>query len=131
MARFYLSGPMSGLEDYNRPAFHATAQALREQGHEVINPAELLGEDDENMTWPAFLARDLRIILTDEGLDALVMLTGWRQSKGARLEAFTATTVEIPLLDYPALKRVDFCPCAEHVITEDERAEAVQARSDD
>ena len=37
----YLSGPMTGLPDFNRPAFHAAAAALRAQGYVVINPAEV------------------------------------------------------------------------------------------
>ena len=39
--RIYCSGAMTGCPDHNRPAFDEAAKSLREQGHFVINPAEL------------------------------------------------------------------------------------------
>lgn len=40
MQRIYLSGPMTGLPDYNYPAFNAEAARLRALGYTVENPAE-------------------------------------------------------------------------------------------
>lgn len=37
----YIAGPMSGLPDCNRPAFHAEANHQRERGHIPLNPATL------------------------------------------------------------------------------------------
>lgn len=37
----YLSGPMTGLPDLNRPAFDAAARLLRGKGLTVYNPAAL------------------------------------------------------------------------------------------
>lgn len=42
--RIYISGPMTGLPDFNFPAFHDAAARLRERGHEVANPAEINSE---------------------------------------------------------------------------------------
>lgn len=39
--RIYVSGKMTGHPDNNRQAFDKVAKRLREQGHFVINPAEL------------------------------------------------------------------------------------------
>lgn len=40
MRRLYLAGPMTGLPDFNYPAFHAAAAAWRAAGWTVANPAE-------------------------------------------------------------------------------------------
>jgi hypothetical protein len=41
MKWIYLSGPMTGLPDYNHPAFRAEAKRLRALGYTVVNPAEI------------------------------------------------------------------------------------------
>jgi hypothetical protein len=89
----YLSGPMTGLPDLNTPAFTAVAAMLRARGIVVFNPAE-----HEHLTWEGALARDLATILTG-GIDALVMLKGWEQSRGARLETYTAAVMGLPIYD--------------------------------
>ena len=40
MTRVYIAGPMTGLPDFNYPAFNAAAAKLRALGLEVLNPAE-------------------------------------------------------------------------------------------
>lgn len=91
---YYVSGPMTGYEDFNRPAFHAAAKHLRALGHEVINPAELPGEDDGH-DWTWFLRRDL-VELTK--CSHIVLLPGWSRSNGARLELHVALALEMQVL---------------------------------
>lgn len=38
--RIYLAGPMTGLPEFNYPAFHAEAARLRGLGYQVENPAD-------------------------------------------------------------------------------------------
>lgn len=105
--RAYLGGPMSGIPQFNFPAFFAAAKHLREQGWEIISPAELDDAEDKgaallspdgnpvervanqlmsnNKTWGDFLSRDVKII-ADE-VQALVLLPGWAESRGALLES--------------------------------------------
>lgn len=85
MTRLYISGPMTGIPDFNYPAFHEAAKALRKAGYEVISPAELddeRGEYDESR-YEEYLAGDLLAI---DQCDGIATLPNWEQSRGARLE---------------------------------------------
>lgn len=94
--RLYVSGPMTGLPEHGFPAFHAAAAKLRELGHEVIDPAEeTLAEygtldDAAKIPWEVHLRRDIALLMT---CDVIVMIDGWRDSKGARLERKVARAV--------------------------------------
>jgi len=83
--RIYVAGPMTGIEDFNFPAFHAAADLLRCGGWTVENPADhgiIDGAD-----WADYLSYDL----TRLGLcGAIYLLPGWENSKGAQLEVMVA-----------------------------------------
>lgn len=83
--RLYLSGPMTGLPEFNRPAFRAAAKQLRDHGYKVASPAELEGDDQD--PWEMWVRKALALMLT---CDAVVFLPGWRLSRGARLEHLVA-----------------------------------------
>lgn len=83
--KLYIAGPMTGLPDFNRPAFCKAAEELRAQGYEVANPAELEGDDRD--PWDLWVRKALALMLT---CDAVVFLPGWRLSRGARLEHLVA-----------------------------------------
>lgn len=104
MKRIYIAGPMTGYPQYNFPEFIKMAALLRAMGFDVVSPAELddpadraaamASPDGERQTvesfgksWGDFLARDVKII-ADESIDAIVVLPGWENSSGARLETF-------------------------------------------
>lgn len=84
MTRLYIAGPMSGLPQFNFPAFYAAAEALRAQGYDVVSPAELddaedkgaaMASPDGNMaevkkTWGDFLARDVKLLA--DGVERVV-----------------------------------------------------------
>lgn len=91
--KVYISGPMTGVEDLNHPAFNEAASWLRSCGHEVVNPAEL-GEPD-GWTWEQFLRRDLRYLLE---CDAIFLLPGWHASRGANLEQYVAVKLGLAVL---------------------------------
>ena len=87
---------MSGLPEFNFPAFNEKAAKLRAMGVDVINPAEF-GEE-LGLEWHQYLRKDIRALMD---CDAIHMLPGWSHSKGARLEhhiamelGFTVTGAE-------------------------------------
>lgn len=113
--KVYIAGPMTGIPQFNIPAFDEAAAVLRAQEHEVVSPAELddlftreealssgTGDQDHvtSGTWGDFLARDVKMI-ADDGIEAVFVLPGWEQSKGARMESFVAHLCGLPVLRYP------------------------------
>lgn len=97
--KVYIAGPMRGHDQYNFPAFDAVAEELRDEGCEVVNPADLdraAGFDPEDLPddWDwnelpdgvdssEYADRDLDALAT---CDAIYMLPGWRRSTGATAE---------------------------------------------
>lgn len=107
--RIYIAGPMTGIADYNRPAFYSTAEAFEEGGWEVFNPAEndvrLFGsheacnaaiEANRNQALRVMLGSDLEWICSDA--DAIAMLPGWEKSYGARAEHATAVALGLEII---------------------------------
>ena len=93
----YISGPISGLPDGNRPAFAAVAEVFRSKGWVVVNPHDLFAADVEE-SWEGYMRKDLAALLT---CTHLVMLPGWEQSRGAQLEKLVADAVGIQTLVLP------------------------------
>ncbi|WP_246541602.1 DUF4406 domain-containing protein [Pseudomonas rustica] len=92
--RLYLAGPMTGIEDFNYPAFNAMAERLRAAGYDVENPADHGTVDGAD--WADYMAYDL----TRLGLCGQVaVLPGWENSKGARLEVHIARELGMPLVN--------------------------------
>ncbi|MCK9606229.1 MAG: DUF4406 domain-containing protein [Methylomonas sp.] len=92
--RIYLAGPMSGIADFNYPAFNHAAEQLRAKGFVVENPAE--NTPPICNSWPGYMRIALRQMLT---CDMVVFLPGWRQSKGAQLERQVANRLSIPVFE--------------------------------
>lgn len=76
---YYIAGPMSGIPDGNRPAFHRAAAGLRAEGHTVLDPALLPMNLDDKAYLPICTAMI-------DAADAIYMLDGWATSMGAVAE---------------------------------------------
>lgn len=91
----YISGPMTGLPDYNRWAFNATDRWLRNNiGCSILNPARHPG----GLEYGEYMRRAYRDLTM---ASAVVLLPGWESSRGALAEVQAAgimglavTTVE-------------------------------------
>jgi hypothetical protein len=92
---------MTGIPEFNYAAFHYAATALRGQGIEVINPAELHGDDDTggDHSWEWYLRAALKAVLE---CDEIVLLPGWEQSRGARLEKHVAEQLGMRVTEWAA-----------------------------
>lgn len=95
--RAYISGPMTGYPEFNRPMFMRAGSDLEKLGwfREVINPASM---DEGEKPWSYYLSRDLKVIMTDGGVTDMILLPDWEKSKGARLEVKVATALYEPRL---------------------------------
>lgn len=99
----YLSGPMSGHDLYNFPAFDQARSFLRSNGFAVICPAEgdrELGFDPEVDEWTPELAaqasrRDARAVSHS---DRVAVLHGFTSSRGARVELSLARWIGLPVV---------------------------------
>ena len=80
--QLYLSGPMSGVKDLNKPLFNHYAKLLRKKGYKVVNPPEL-DKHSPQRTWEGCLRRDIAELL---GCDKIATLPRWKKSRGASLE---------------------------------------------
>lgn len=92
----YLSGPMTGLPEFNKPAFHRMTYRLRCAGYKVANPADWDHPNDHGRPWEHFLRRDLAGML-HLGCDAVAVLDGWHHSRGATLECEVARVLGWPV----------------------------------
>jgi len=87
----YIAGPMTGIENYNFEKFNAKAAELIEKGWRVLNPAKIPIMPDYKTYYP------INCAMLD-GSDAIYLLDGWEDSKGARKELFYAIDHDIPVL---------------------------------
>lgn len=87
--RIYVCGPMTGILEFNYPAFAAETSRLRALGYEVVSPAEI---NPSGGTWNECMKRDIAEMVT---CDVLGWLPGWSKSRGAQIETRVAWHLEI------------------------------------
>ena len=98
----YIAGPMSGIKDYNFPAFFKAQRRWAKEGHLVFNPAAQPGEseitklpdDQVQDMFPTLIRRDIALILQ---CSAIAVLPGWINSRGAKFEAHLACVLGLPI----------------------------------
>lgn len=91
--RLYIAGPMTGLPEFNYPAFYRAAEHLAEVGIDSINPARSEGRDGCK-TWLDFMRAGIRDVADCDGI---ALLPGWQHSRGASLEAHIARSLDLPV----------------------------------
>lgn len=100
--RIYIAGPMTGMPDHNFPAFNAAAARYRAAGWEVENPVEI-GEkfgtweevdEDPELVEALFEAEYQAVVRSD----AILLLPGWEDSRGTRVELRLALSVGLDII---------------------------------
>ncbi|WP_321336503.1 DUF4406 domain-containing protein [Breoghania sp.] len=97
----YLSGPMTGIQGFNYPAFNSAAAQLRAAGIRVCSPAEY----PHDGPLEDFPIRDAFASYCDficYAADAVVLLDGWETSDGARVEKALADRIGVPTITLAA-----------------------------
>jgi len=99
--RHYLAGPMTGIDLYNFPEFEKVATDLRSKGLDVVSPHEIdHGETEEtrgSLDYRVYIKADLRAMLE---CDAIVLMEGWRASKGCQFEVQVARKTGMRIFVY-------------------------------
>jgi len=97
---YYLSGPMSGIPEYNYPAFEEAARILRQTGlriespHENPVPPQQMSEAD---LWTHMMELCIDQM---ERCGGIILLKGWPQSRGSRQELQIAMQKDWPVWFY-------------------------------
>lgn len=87
----YLSGPITGMPELNKPAFDELREVLRPLFKNVLVPHDFFdGVDTEGWTWQQYMRTCIRELVT---ADAIFLMSGWASSRGAKLEAHIAEQI--------------------------------------
>lgn len=81
--KVYISGPITGIPDLNRHAFEQAKKVLRSHGLIPISPIDVCAEASASWTWADYMREDITAMM---GCEAITMLPGWKQSRGAKIE---------------------------------------------
>lgn len=92
--RVYISGPMSGLPEFNRPAFLAEEARVKADGGVALNPAWL----PDGLTQAQYMDVCLALV---RAASEMIMLPGWERSAGARAERAYAEKLGLLIVEKP------------------------------
>lgn len=92
--RIYVAGPMTGLPDFNYPAFRHAASELVARGFAVEDPST--NELPEGSAWVDYMRVTIPQMLR---CDAVALLPGWEKSKGATLEVYIAKELGLTIME--------------------------------
>jgi hypothetical protein len=77
--KVYISGPMTGIPEFNYPAFEAAEKIVSAAGYDPVSPHRA----PKLETWKEYMRYDIKLLMDCQ---AIAMLPGWENSKGANIE---------------------------------------------
>jgi len=93
--RIYLSGAITGTKDYME-RFQAMEEKLTQDGYIVFNPAAVNSMMPEGTTYEEYMRVSLTLL---DMCDAIYMMDGWRDSKGANREYGYALAKDMTIVE--------------------------------
>jgi len=97
----FISGPMTGFENYNFDKFNEIAARLIRAGYNVINPVNICKKFKQEEVIKSKEAFDAMVaeqqVAEREQCDAILLLDGWELSLGVRLELQTAIELKFQI----------------------------------
>lgn len=103
--KLYISGPMTGYDNDNIRAFSECAKNILHYYKfrsnplftEIVVPHEVTKDMPKDSSWQEFLKADIKALVD---CDAIMMMEGWADSKGARLELHIALELGMKVYIY-------------------------------
>lgn len=92
--KVYISSKMTGLPDFNFPAFYKKAMELRNMGFEVLNPAEIGDKYGKYLKTSFYRRKNLEMLLQ---ADILFIFGDVENSKGVEFEKLIARELGLPI----------------------------------
>jgi hypothetical protein len=90
--KIYIAGPMTGYENFNRAEFNAAACDLGYEHDAVLNPAIL----PDGLSQREYMDICFAMI---RSADAIYLLKGYEESKGAMAELAYAEKLELEIIE--------------------------------
>lgn len=81
--RIYISGKITGTEDYIKRFNYAEYELKHDQGYETVNPATMLDHLPTSSTHAEYMHVSYALL---DICDGIYMMDGWKDSVGANLE---------------------------------------------
>lgn len=99
--KIYIAGKVTGEDPKACAAkFAAAERRLIEQGYEVVNPIEVVG--DFNADWKTAMRKCIKALMD---CDAIYMLPDWYVSKGAKIEYWLAIDLSLEFVSFSELNQ--------------------------
>ena len=99
----YIAGPMTGIPEFNYPAFNDAQRKLEAAGYTVLNPAR----QPDGLEYHQYLELALKDVFACDGI---ALLPSWRLSPGAQAEVALADALKkdaSPLGSWLVLARME------------------------
>jgi len=101
--KIFLSGPMTGYVLHNYPMFEQVEECLVMAGYKVVNPAKIGLKFDPNKVdgdKKLYRAMTKEIQEAEKTCTVILLLPGWEDSVGVRLELKTALKLNMKIIQW-------------------------------